>query len=69
MSHELRTPLNAVIGFSDLLTDERYGPLNDRQRRYAESPFQIGGKHLLTLINDISGSVQDRGGPPPAGDY
>src|SRR5208282_3435236 len=34
MSHELRTPLNAVLGFSDLLNDDRYGPLNDRQRRY-----------------------------------
>ena len=52
MSHELRTPLNAVLGFSDLLTDERYGPLNDRQRRYVNH-IQTGGKHLLTLINDI----------------
>jgi PAS domain S-box-containing protein len=52
MSHELRTPLNAVIGFSDLLTDERYGPLNDRQRRHV-SHIHTGGKHLLSLINDI----------------
>jgi signal transduction histidine kinase/DNA-binding response OmpR family regulator len=52
MSHELRTPLNAVLGFSDLLTEERYGPLNDRQRRYI-AHIHTGGKHLLSLINDI----------------
>ena len=52
MSHELRTPLNAVLGFSDLLADERYGPLNDRQRRYV-GHIHTGGKHLLKLISDI----------------
>jgi PAS domain S-box-containing protein len=52
MSHELRTPLNAVLGFSDLLADERYGPLNDRQQRYV-SHIHTGGKHLLKLISDI----------------
>lgn len=52
MSHELRTPLNAVLGFSDLLADGRYGPLNDKQRRYIDH-IHTGGKHLLTLISDI----------------
>jgi len=52
MSHELRTPLNAVLGFSDLLADERYGPLNDRQKRYL-THIHTGGKHLLKLISDI----------------
>jgi len=52
MSHELRTPLNAVLGFSDLLADERYGPLNDKQRRYIDH-IHTGGKHLLRLISDI----------------
>ena len=52
MSHELRTPLNAVMGFSELLTEERYGPLNDRQQRYVKH-IHTGGKHLLSLINDI----------------
>jgi len=52
MSHELRTPLNAVLGFSDLLADERYGPLNDRQQRYV-GHIHTGGQHLLTLISDI----------------
>jgi signal transduction histidine kinase/DNA-binding response OmpR family regulator len=52
MSHELRTPLNAVLGFSDLLADERYGPLNEKQQRYV-SHIHTGGKHLLSLISDI----------------
>jgi PAS domain S-box-containing protein len=52
MSHELRTPLNAVLGFSDLLADERYGALNDRQQRYV-SHIHSGGRHLLRLISDI----------------
>jgi signal transduction histidine kinase/CheY-like chemotaxis protein len=52
MSHELRTPLNAVLGFSDLLADERYGPLNERQQRYV-AHIHTGGKHLLSLISDI----------------
>lgn len=52
MSHELRTPLNSVVGFSDLLTEEQYGPLNDRQKRYINH-IRTGGKHLLRLINDI----------------
>ena len=52
MSHELRTPLNAVLGFSELLTDERYGMLNEKQQRYVKH-IHTGGKHLLSLINDI----------------
>lgn len=52
MSHELRTPLNAIIGFSEILRDQVYGPLNDRQSRYAEH-VHSSGHHLLKLINDI----------------
>jgi signal transduction histidine kinase len=53
MSHELRTPLNAVIGFSDLLTNERFGPLgNERYRDYAQD-IKNSGEHLLALINDV----------------
>jgi PAS domain S-box-containing protein len=52
MSHELRTPLNAILGFSDLLRDPRYGPLNDRQSRFTDH-IHTGGEHLLSLINDI----------------
>ncbi|MBI5570223.1 MAG: response regulator [Desulfomonile tiedjei] len=52
MSHELRTPLNSVIGFSELLRDQDFGPLNARQMEYAEE-ISASGHHLLRLINDI----------------
>jgi PAS domain S-box-containing protein len=52
MSHELRTPLNAVIGFSELLSEKRYGPLNNKQTDYVQL-IHTAGHHLLRLINDI----------------
>jgi signal transduction histidine kinase len=52
MSHELRTPLNSVIGFSDLLREEIFGPLNEKQREYAND-IHASGEHLLALINDV----------------
>jgi len=52
MSHELRTPLNAILGFSELLSDESHGLLDERQRRFV-GHIQSGGKHLLKLTNDI----------------
>ncbi len=52
MSHELRTPLNAVIGFSEVLQDELFGELNEKQREYVDN-ILVSGRHLLDLINDI----------------
>ena len=52
MSHELRTPLNAVIGFSELLVDEKPGQLNPRQKEYLGDILN-SGRHLLQLINDV----------------
>lgn len=52
MSHELRTPLNAIIGFSEVLKEEGFGPLNEKQREYVNDVW-TSGKHLLSLINDI----------------
>jgi signal transduction histidine kinase len=53
MSHELRTPLNAVIGFSDLMRLEAFGPVGSK--RYLEYAGDIhdSARHLLSLINDI----------------
>jgi PAS domain S-box len=52
MSHELRTPLNSVIGFADILSEETFGSLNDKQQRYVGN-ISKSGRHLLSLINDI----------------
>jgi len=52
MSHELRTPLNAIIGFSELLQDQQFGALNEKQQRYVGHVL-AGGQHLLSLINSI----------------
>lgn len=52
MSHELRTPLNSIIGFSDLLYEQVYGDLNERQLKSVGN-ISKSGKHLLNLINGI----------------
>jgi two-component system CheB/CheR fusion protein len=52
MSHELRTPLNSINGFSEVLYDETFGPLNEKQRQYVNNVL-TSGKHLLSLINQI----------------
>jgi signal transduction histidine kinase len=52
MSHELRTPLNAIIGFSEVLHEQMFGELNERQLAYVDDVLGAG-KHLLSLINDV----------------
>jgi PAS domain S-box-containing protein len=52
MSHELRTPLNSIIGFSEVLLDQKFGALNERQARYIRNVNE-SGRHLLSLINDL----------------
>ncbi|MFQ5814085.1 MAG: histidine kinase dimerization/phospho-acceptor domain-containing protein, partial [Anaerolineae bacterium] len=52
ISHELLTPLTAIIGFSELLQDQDFGPLKEKQAEY----FNIiltKSRHLLALINDV----------------
>ena len=51
-SHELRTPLNGILGLSEILADDVYGPLTDKQRK-AIARIEESGRHLLSLINDI----------------
>ncbi|TGS09516.1 PAS domain S-box protein [Mesorhizobium sp. M2E.F.Ca.ET.209.01.1.1] len=53
ISHEIRTPLNAIIGFSELMVDEKFGPIaNDRYRDYLRD-INRSGNHVLDLVNDL----------------
>jgi PAS domain S-box-containing protein len=52
MSHELRTPINAILGYSSLLLDDIYGPLNEQQARGIDRANKAA-RHLLELVNDI----------------
>lgn len=52
MSHELRTPLNAIIGFSEMLTSEYFGSINDKQKERLNDIHGCGN-HLLGLINEV----------------
>jgi signal transduction histidine kinase len=52
MSHELRSPLHTVIGFAQLLAEEKEGALNEKQKRFL-GHIQTDSLHLLDLINDL----------------
>lgn len=53
VSHELRTPLNAVIGFSEILSQELYGPLGSPQYKEYATIVHDSGMKLLKLVNQI----------------
>ena len=53
MSHELRTPLNSIIGFSEILVDELFGPVGNPQYQEYARHINDSGRHLLGLIKDI----------------
>ena len=53
MSHELRSPLNAVIGFSQVMMDNLFGPLGSPKYDTYCRDIHASGNHLLSVINDI----------------
>lgn len=52
-SHELRTPLNSILGFSEILSEELFGPLGAPQYREYAHVIQASGQRLLKLVNQI----------------
>lgn len=52
VSYQLRTPLNAIMGFAEILHNQYFGPLNNRQQEYAKGVLEAS-RRLLSLVNDI----------------
>nr|WP_319385935.1 ATP-binding protein [uncultured Roseibium sp.] len=53
ISHEIRTPLNAIIGFSEVMMEERFGSIgNDRYKDYLKD-IRTSGSHIMSLVNDL----------------
>ena len=53
MSHELKTPLNAIIGFSEIMKDEVFGPIGQQSYRGYAADIHVSGIKLLSIINDV----------------
>ena len=53
ISHEIRTPLNAIIGFAEVIVEERFGPIgNERYKDYLKD-IHASGAHVMSLVNDL----------------
>jgi len=53
VSHEIRTPLQAILGFAEVITEERFGPIgNDRYKDYVKD-IHASGQHVMSLANDL----------------
>lgn len=65
MSHELRTPLNAVIGFSDMMSAEVFGPLGDRRYHDYLHHIRQGGRDLLKSAEDTLALTSALARPTP----
>ena len=53
VSHELRTPLNSILGFVEIMLDQRFGPLgSDRYKEYL-GDIRVSGTHIMSLVDDL----------------
>jgi PAS domain S-box-containing protein len=53
ISHEIRTPLNAIIGFSEVMMEERFGPVGTERYRDYLRDIHTSGEHIIALLNDL----------------
>lgn len=62
ISHELKTPLNAIIGFSEIMRHEMFGPVTEPRYREYLVDIHTNGHRLLEIINDVLDFTRAEGG-------
>ena len=53
ISHEIRTPLNAILGFAEVIMDERFGPVGNARYKDYLKDIHTSGTHVMSLVNDL----------------
>ncbi|MDB5558950.1 MAG: sensor histidine kinase, partial [Enterovirga sp.] len=53
VSHEIRTPLNAIIGFAEIMLEERFGPVGNERYKHYLRDIHDSGEHVVSLVNDL----------------
>ncbi len=53
ISHEIRTPLNAILGFAEVIMDERFGPIGNARYKDYLKDIRSSGALVLSLVNDL----------------
>lgn len=53
ISHEIRTPMNAIIGFAEVMMEERLGPIDQPKYKEYLGDIRTSGKHVVSLVNDL----------------
>ncbi len=56
LAHELRTPLSAIVAASEIMKDERFGPLGDERYRGYAADIHESARHAIGVINAMMGA-------------
>lgn len=65
LAHEIRTPLNAILGFSEILKDQRFGPLGDPRYPGYATDIHNSARHLASVCDDALDFAKAEAGREP----
>jgi PAS domain S-box-containing protein len=53
VSHEIRTPLNAILGFAEVMIEERFGPIGNPRYKDYIGDIHASGTLVMSLVDDL----------------